>query len=442
MRKKRNAFTLIELLAVIVILAVILVISIPKILDVIETSKINALKNAVKLIADSAEKKYTENEAFGEENEITCDSVSKLNKEDYSKCSIVFDENGIAKVSIVGKGKFDELAVINGTRISAEVIQLELPEYGEAKTFIENIYNDEVLRIANDLKKDNTSDQNIRYYGSNPNNYVNFNNELWRIIGVFGSNVKLVRSESLGSISWDSSESTINNGYGVNQWGESTYEDGSSYEGADLQVYLNKMYYGGDTTVTCYNGRYNQTTTCPKDSNGNFLTIDETSKSLIDNHIWNTGAIENNTRTDTLAFYSAERGTKGKMCSSGTTCNDAVTRTTSWTGYVALPYITDWAYASSERICETNMQKQDSSNAYICKNNNWMQRSTVAWYLSPGAHGAYAPNAWNVGGDGYAGSNFVDGSFAVAPSIYLKSNVIIASGTGISSNPYILRSGA
>jgi len=288
---KKNAFTLIELLAVIVILAVILVISIPKILDVIETSKINALKNAVKLIADSAEKKYTENEAFGEENEITCDSVSKLNKEDYSKCSIVFDENGIAKVSIVGKGKFDELAVINGTRISAEVIQLELPEYGEAKTFIENIYNDEVLRIANDLKKDNTSDQNIRYYGSNPNNYVSFNNELWRIIGVFGNNVKLVRSESLGNISWDSSDSTINNGYGVNQWGESTYEDGSSYEGADLQVYLNKMYYGGDTTVTCYNGRYNQTTTCPKDSNGNFLTIDETSKSLIDNHIWNTGAI-------------------------------------------------------------------------------------------------------------------------------------------------------
>ena len=36
---KKNAFTLIELLAVIVILAVILVIAIPRILDVIETSK-------------------------------------------------------------------------------------------------------------------------------------------------------------------------------------------------------------------------------------------------------------------------------------------------------------------------------------------------------------------------------------------------------------------
>ncbi len=439
MRKKKNAFTLIELLAVIVILAVILVIAIPRILDVIETSKKDSFKNSAQLIADSAEKKKVSDKLLGKDEEITCKDVAKINDEDYASCIISFDNDGIAKVSITGKGKFDGLKITNGTKENAEVKEITKPTYGmKATEYITNLLEYD----GEGLKKDNTSDQNIRYYGSNPNNYVSFNNELWRIIGVFGNNVKLVRSESLGNISWDSSDSTINNGYGVNQWGESTYEDGSSYEGADLQVYLNKMYYGGDTTVTCYNGRYNQTTTCPKDSNGNFLTIDETSKSLIDNHIWNTGAIENNTRTDTLAFYSAERGTKGKMCSSGTTCNDAVTRTTSWTGYVALPYITDWAYASSERICETNMQKQDSSNAYICKNNNWMQRSTVAWYLSPGAHGAYAPNAWNVGGDGYAGSNFVDGSFAVAPSIYLKSNVIIASGTGISSNPYILRSGA
>ena len=301
------------------------------------------------------------------------------------------------------------------------------------------------VKVTSDVKeeeKDNTVDENIRYYGSNPNNYVSFNNELWRIIGVFGNNVKLVRSESLGNISWDSSDSTINNGYGVNQWGESTYEDGSSYEGADLQVYLNKMYYGGDTTVTCYNGRYNQTTTCPKDSNGNFLTIDETSKSLIDNHIWNTGAIENNTRTDTLAFYSAERGTKGKICSSRGYCNDTVTRTTTWTGYVGLPYVTDWAYASSESICETNMQKQDSSNAYICKNNNWMHyNDSFTWYLSPLANNSLAGHAWSVSG-GSVYNNFAAASFAVVPSIYLKSNILIESGTGTSSDPYILKAGA
>ena len=431
---KKSGFTLIELLAVIAILAIILVISIPKILDVIETSKINALKNAVKLIADSAEKKYTENEAFGEENEITCDSVSKLNKEDYSKCSIVFDENGIAKVSIVGKGKFDELAVINGTRISAEVIQLELPEYGDAKTFIENIYNDEVLRIANDLKKDNTSDQNIRYYGSNPDNYVSFNNELWRIIGVFGDNVKLVRSESLGSLSWDTSESSVNGGYGVNEWSQ-----------ADLQVYLNKMYYGG-TTVTCYGGS-NNTTTCPTNK------LDDASKTLIDNHLWNTGAIDETDTTivnqetfalNTVPFYNAERGNvTGKICNGGGRCNDTVERATTWTGYIGLPYATDYAYASSESICETNMQKQDSSNAYICKNNNWMFKpNTWYWTLSPSASSGISRFVWLVHSDGDVRySNAANGG-AVFPAIYLKSDILIESGTGTSSDPYILKASA
>ena len=117
-----------------------------------------------------------------------------------------------------------------------------------------------------------------------------------------------------------------------------------------------------------------------------------------------------------LEFYQAERGTKGTICSSGIYCNDTVTRTTTWTGYIA----TDWAYASENSICETNMQVQASSNNFICNNNNWMQRSTWAWYLSPDAHGAYAINVWLVGGDGYAHSNHADLSSVVAPSIYQK----------------------
>ena len=430
--KKRNAFTLIELLAVIVILAVILVIAIPRILDVIETSKKDSFKNSAQLIADNAEKKKVSDKLLGKDEEITCKDVAKINDEDYSKCSITFDEGGIAKVSIVGKGKFKRLKVIDGTKENAEVKEITKPTYGmKAVEYITNLleYDGEGLKI------DNTSDANIRYYGSNPNNYVSFNNELWRIIGVFGNNVKLVRSEKLGDLSWDSSESSVNYGYGINQWGESTYEDGSSYEGADLQVYLNKMYYGGDTTITCYGSANNGTKTCPTG------TIDETSKSLIDKHTWNTGAIEGGKRTDTLAFYQAERGTKGKICSSGNNCNDTVTRKTTWTGYVALPYVTDWAYASSESVCETNMQKQDSSNAYICKNNNWMQRSRYTWYLSPNANGSIAYHAWFVSGGGNASDNRVAHSRAVAPSIYLKSNILIESGKGTSSNPYILKAG-
>ena len=423
--KKRNAFTLIELLAVIVILAVILVIAIPRILDVIETSKKDSFKNSAQLIADSAEKKKVSDKLLGKDEEITCKDVAKISDEDYASCKITFDSEGNAKVSITGKGKFDGLKITNGTKENAEVKEITKPTYGmKATEYITNLLEYD----GEGLKKDNTSDQNIRYYGSNPNNYVRFNNELWRIIGVFGNNVKLVRKDSLGKLSWDSSESTINNGDGVNEWSQ-----------ADLKNYLNTMYYGG-TTVTCYNGQNNQTTTCPTG------TIDETSKSLIDNHTWNTGAIEYNTRIDTLAFYSAERGTKEKICSSGNNCNDTVTRKTEWTGYIGLPYVTDWAYASSESICETNMQKQDSSNAYICKNNNWMHYGSTwgdyTWYLSPFANTSRAFNVWVVLGDGVAGANFASSALAVFPAIYLKSNIIIESGKGTSSDPYILKAGS
>ena len=105
--KKSNAFTLIELLAVIVILAVILVIAIPRILDVIETSKKDSFKNSAQLIADSAEKKKVSDKLLGKDEEITCKDVAKINDEDYKSCIISFDSEGNAKVNILCKNKFE-----------------------------------------------------------------------------------------------------------------------------------------------------------------------------------------------------------------------------------------------------------------------------------------------------------------------------------------------
>ena len=426
MKKNKSGFTLIELLAVIVILEVILVIAIPRILDVIETSKKDSFKNAAQLIADSAEKKKASNKLLDKDEEIICKDVAKINDEDYKSCIISFDSEGNAKVSITGKGKFGGLKITNGTKENAEVKEITKPTYGmKATEYITNLYDYD----GEGLKKDNTSDENIRYYGSNPDNYVSFNNELWRIIGVFGNNVKLVRSEKLGELSWDSSASSVNNGRGVNEWSQS-----------DLKNYLNTMYYGG-TSVTCYNGKYDQTTTCPTNR------LDETSKSLIDNHIWNTGAPNDSTlydsttnSYDTVEFYNAERGNEtGKICSSGIACNDTVERTTTWTGYVGLPYITDYAYASSESDCNT---KIDNSSTYKCKNNNWMHKNDWYWTLSPFAIPDDAGSVWVVGGDEGVSCNGAAFPLSAFPTIYLKSNVLIESGNGTSSNPYILKAGA
>ena len=411
---KKNGFTLVELLSIVVILGIIVVVALPQISGSIGSKKEKQYNKIVKIVENAGKVYLTEN--------VTRDSVSidKLIKSDYLTSGLKNPINNTPLTGCVKKITSDGV-----TKYKYEVDNC--PNY--LTTYIMDLYDNEETSIENGLKKDNTPDQNIRYYGSNPNNYVSFNNELWRIIGVFGNNVKLVRSEKLGDLSWDSSEESINAGGGVNEWSQ-----------ADLQVYLNKMYYGG-TSVTCYNGENNTTTTCPTG------TIDETSKSLIDYHTWNTGSPNYNTlynsttkSFDTIEFYKAERGSvNGKTCSSGTYCNDTVTRTTEWPGYIGLPYVTDWAYASGEDDCNT---KIDVSSTYKCKNNNWMHygstNNDTTWVMSPFALPVNANVVWHVRGGGRTGNVGAARPLSAFPTIYLKSNVLIDSGNGTSSDPYIL----
>ena len=426
---KRNAFTLVELLAVIGILAVILTITIPIIGNYIKDKKKDSFFISAKNILRHVEAEgLYDNEINARLNML---NLTDLKEENYDiEGSYVYTKDGELHLTLKGKGKFKGLYICGLTSSIKEnnVVETECSEDSfkvNLADYITRLYNNEETRTSNGLKKDNTEDENIRYYGSDPNNYVRFNNELWRIIGVFGNNVKLVRKDSLGNLSWDSSESSVNSGYGVNEWSQS-----------DLKNYLNTMYYGG-TTVTCYGGQNNKTTTCPTN------TIDEISKSLIDKHTWNTGApnfskLYNSTTqsSNTVELYKAERGTvNGKICSSGTYCNDTVTRTTEWTGYIALPYITDYAYASSENDCNT---KIDHSSTYKCKNNNWMSKNIWYWTLSPFANPGVSRLVWLVNGDGIVSYLNAMSGGAVFPAIYLKSNILIESGKGTSSDPYIL----
>src|SRR5699024_3980638 len=58
-------------------------------------------------------------------------------------------------------------------------------------------------------------DNSYRYAGANPNNYVCFGSDsatcpsdsLYRIIGVFGDEVKLIKNTSIGSYYWSGSSS-------------------------------------------------------------------------------------------------------------------------------------------------------------------------------------------------------------------------------------------
>ena len=116
--KRKKGFTLVELLAVIVILAVILVIAMPKISEVIKKTRLSSLEATTKMIINSAEKKYTENQVLDNSSSaIKCSDVAKLNDTDYGTCKITFDDKGNASVILNGKkdGKFDNLTC-SGTK--------------------------------------------------------------------------------------------------------------------------------------------------------------------------------------------------------------------------------------------------------------------------------------------------------------------------------------
>ena len=117
---KKNGFTLVELLAVIVIMGLILVIVVPKITQTIQNSKKKTLELTAKNIAKSAEEKYIENDILGLEEEISCESILEISNNDYSLCILSFSEDGDASVSIKGKGRYKGLYVCDGTKVEAE----------------------------------------------------------------------------------------------------------------------------------------------------------------------------------------------------------------------------------------------------------------------------------------------------------------------------------
>ena len=425
MKNKVKGFTLVELLAVIVILATILVIAVPKITDTIKNSKIASFESSAKTIAAQAEKKKMENEILDNTNLITCNNLVKLSNSDYISCSIYFDSNNNALVTLYGSGKFEGLQIINGTKENAKAEEIKAPVYGNAVNYVNGLYAYDAS--SNGLERDTTSDANIRYVGANPNNYVEFNGEAWRIIGVFGSNLKLVRDDILTTYSFDNKTTAqgIETNYGTNDWTKSY-----------LREFLNDYYYGGKT-ITCHSETSgstatNATITCP-----DINKINDTAKSMIQNTTWTLGGTTYKTSNPPYEtypvneLYESERGTQ---VYSG--------HATTSTDYIGLIYPSDYGYASTDASCRQNLRAglTYTNNTYggtpTCKNNNWLFKGVWYWAISPDSSNAHY--VFSVGSDGPLGGYWALFLGSVRPSVYLKSDIKIVSGSGIKDDAFKL----
>ena len=269
---------------------------------------------------------------------------------------------------------------------------------------------------------------NYRYYGADPNNYVTFNDETWRIIGAFHNiddgtgiretRLKIIRDESIGSYSYGSSSSSVNSGRGVNDWSKS-----------DLMTELNTLYYNS-TSGICYSGLNDATRNCDFTSIG----LDSTARNMINEAVYYLGG---NSTTDGLYaddFYNYERGTKVYKCYSDDGTNDgACPRAVTWTGKIGIMYPSDYLYATDLSLCIQDGFNYDDST---CKNNNWLnigEEWTIMPYSLRYDYVFLIDNYGNISTYVFAGH-----SNDSRPVVYLKSSITITEGTGTSSDPYTL----
>ena len=283
--------------------------------------------------------------------------------------------------------------------------------------------------LINDRLGGTTADYNagnIRYYGSNPNNYIYFNCsdyrkqnsntcELWRIIGVFDGKVKIIRNESIGNLAWDQdkNDSSSSTTYD-NNWSTST-----------SQRFLNNKYYNGNKTgtVTYYSGASGGTSTSLNMSNIG-LKNDSTRNMIANTTLkiggWSSYSIFPH------QVYEYERGT---TVYSG--------RPTTWYGKIGLMYLSDYGYATDIELCQQNLYNYENTN---CKNNNWLFNNNSQWSIvhvsnSQGKSFSITSSGW------VSTSNATYSQASIRPTIFLYKNVLFESGTGTIDNPYKISSG-
>ena len=246
------------------------------------------------------------------------------------------------------------------------------------------------------------------YQGKNPNNYVNLNGDLWRIISIDeNGNIKLISNEIVTEREFDSKAYRDINGEntagtyckdadeGCNAWAAHQNLEGSKEEvvngnfkgtvtkDSELLTYLNDNYYN-------YISSYN-----------------------IINHSVNIGSVkyESNLKSQT---------------------NDENSNT--WNGKVALISLSDYVKASSEKNCDSLTKINE--NYEKCSNNNWLYLEDYNWWtLTPVSNASV--ELWYIGDAGYIDNTSADQILGIRPIIYLSKNIKFK-GNGTLNNPYEL----
>ena len=256
-------------------------------------------------------------------------------------------------------------------------------------------------------------DNNIRYIGANPNNYVYFNCndysnqsdstcEKWRIIGVFknmtkedGSKedlVKIIRDDSLGNLVWNNS--------------------GSNWSAASLQKTLNGEYYNGTYATGAFKN--------------------DSTRNAIESVAWNLGGPSNYDSALASHWYSYKGGR--------------------WTGKVGLMNPSDYGYATAggsatnRAACLAKaLFNWSGSDVSDCRDNDYLFKSSYKqWTMASNSY-SYVYFVHENGMVSFCFPYYGEAEgyeYFVRPTAFLKSNILISEvGNGSSESPFQLKVG-
>ena len=264
-----------------------------------------------------------------------------------------------------------------------DIYQPTLAEY--IKSQYTGNQGDNALYYHNSTLTNGAGDNSYRYAGASDsvNNYICLGSDaatcpdanLFRIIGVFGDQTKVIRAKSVGNQKWDTN--------GSNTWSSSS-----------LNTYLN----------------------------GEYLTSLGTLKNKIATTTWKVGggSWDNIGKSVPATAYQYEVGSSASSIT--------------YDAKIGLMYVSDYYYGASPSAWTLMGYNSDATKDYrAATSTNWLYLGSYEWTIS--RFSGYAGSAFRVDSTGDVDYYVVTYSYGVRPSFNLESSVKYVSGSGSMSDP-------
>ena len=316
-----------------------------------------------------------------------CENGSEISWDDTKKVVVVSGNLSDKCYVYFDIARFDKLC--NTSTLACHVAKLYTGTQGENGIYYHN------TSLTN-----GAGDNNYRYVGANPNNYICLGSDattcpddnLFRIIGVFGDKVKVIKDKSVVKMHWDTSN--------YNTWSISS-----------LNTYLN----------------------------GTYLTSMGTLSDKIDVATWKVGG---NT-WDNISVSTAKEVYDYEIKNPSTT---ASTGETEYSAKIGLMYVSDYMFAVlQDNWTLVAYNSNDATKDYrAIKAENWLYLGSDEYTITRSSKNSGEVFAIYSSGEVYSYSVSCDSGEPLPcsvyakyarPSFYLISSVEYSGGTGTSSDP-------